>query len=108
MPPGVSNPFATSTDFPAIALKQFRDSASPGLACYQALVNSPVRIKNFAGGGFHASTFELSIETCASHPIAQNFLGLPAPAAGSKTIVPIDWAAWVKFDFDALAGSVIV
>jgi hypothetical protein len=106
LPAGVGNPFATSPDFPAIALKQFRDSASPTLACYQAIVNSPVRIKNFAGGGFHTSAFDLTIETCASHPIAEKFLGLPKPS-GASTTVPIDWAAWVKFDFDALAGSVI-
>ena len=107
LPAGVVNPFLTAPDFPAIALKQFRDSALPNLACYQAVVNSPVRIKNFAGGGFHTSQFDLEIAACASHPIAENFLGLPAPV-GNSTTVPVDWAAWVKFDFDAIAGDVIV
>ena len=106
LPAGVLNPFLTAPDFPAIALKQFRDSAKPSLACYQAIVNSPVHIKNFKGGGLHVSTFDLQIETCASHPIAEKFLGLPAPG-GSSTTVTTQWAAWVKFDFDAIAGSVI-
>ena len=92
-------------DFPAIALKQFRDSSVPNLACYQAIVNSPVRIKNFGGGGFHAASFEVKIETCASHPIVKNLLG-GTPTSPSTT-VPVKWAAWVKFDFDALPGSVI-
>jgi len=106
LPPGVVNPFAAGAEFPAIALKQFRDSVAPDRACYQAVVNSPVHIKNFGGGGLHGANFDLTIETCASHPIAHRFLGLPQPA-GSSVDVPIEWAAWVKFDFDAVPGSVI-
>ena len=101
-----ASPFVTSPDFPAIALKQYRDSASPGLACYQAVVNSPVRIKNFGGGGFHSAAFSVEIETCASHPIVEKFLGGTPPTTPS-TVVPVEWAAWLKFDFDALPGTVI-
>jgi len=106
LPATVTNAFLLTAEFPAIALKQFRDSNSPNLACYQAVTNSPVQIKNFGGGGFHSAKFDVTITTCASHPIAENFLGMAAPAAASTT-VPVDWAAWVKFDFDALRGSVI-
>ena len=106
LPPGVANSFLLTAEFPAIALKQFRDASSPNLACYQAVTNSPVQIKNFGGGGFRAATFDVEIATCASHPIVEKFLGKPAPMTPS-TIVSTDWAAWVKFDFDALPGSVI-
>jgi hypothetical protein len=105
LPLGVVNPFLAAPDFPAIALKQFRDSSVPSLACYQAIVNSPVRIKNFGGGGFHSAGFEVAIETCASHPIADKFFGVPPE--DPSTPVSVDWAAWVKFDFDAIPGSVI-
>jgi hypothetical protein len=105
-PATVTSPFLASPDFPAIALKQYRDSSAPDLACYQAIVNSPVHIKNFGGGGFHGATFDLEITTCASHPMVEKFLGGKAPLTPS-TVVPIEWAAFVKFDFDALAGSVI-
>jgi hypothetical protein len=104
-PVDVTSPFLLSPDFPAIALKQFRDSSAPALACYQAIVNSPVRITNFRGGGFHSATFELEIATCASHPVVEKFLG-GAPSTPS-TVVPIEWGAFINFDFDALAGSEI-
>lgn len=101
----IPSPFEFVPDFPAIALKQFRDSAAPKLACYQAVVNSPVHITNFTGGGFHNANFTLEIATCASHPIVMNVLG-GAPGANSTT-VPIQWAGWVTFDFEAANGSVI-
>lgn len=102
----VPAPFSSSTPkFPSIALKQFRDSQAPDRACYQALVNSPVRLKTFGGGGLHGGNFSLKLTTCDSHPIVTKFLGKTA-TAGSTTL-PLDWGAWVKFDFDALAGTEI-
>lgn len=92
-------------DFPAIALKQFRDSNTPEFACYQAIVNSPVRIRNFLGGGLHPGSFKLEVATCDSHPIVDKFLG--KAASPGSTVVNCDWGAWVKMDFDALPGSVI-
>ncbi|MEO8509032.1 MAG: hypothetical protein ABI593_15505, partial [Betaproteobacteria bacterium] len=102
----VPAPFSSTTPkFPSIALKQFRDSQAPDRACYQALVNSPVRLKTFGGGGLHGGNFSLKLTTCDSHPIVSKFLGKTA-MAGSTTL-PLDWGAWVKFDFDALAGAEI-
>jgi hypothetical protein len=98
-------PFKMAFDFPAIALKQFRDSSSPGDACFQAVVNSPVHIDNFLGGGLHNAQFELEVATCDSHPIVNQLLG--GGAQPNSTTVPITWAAWVNFDFSATAGSVI-
>jgi hypothetical protein len=51
------------------------------------------------------SAFTLAITTCESHRIAQDILGR-APSPG-QTIVPIDWAARVSFDFAAIAGTVV-
>jgi len=105
VPAPLAFPIPGVFDFPAIALKQFRDSHTPHLACYQAIVDSPVRIRKFGGGGLHTAKFKLEVATCDSHPIVSKFLG-KAVTAGS-TVVDVDWGAWVKFDFDALPGSVI-
>jgi hypothetical protein len=104
-PADVTSPFVLVPNFPAIALKQFRDSNTPNLACFQALINSPVHITNFGGGGFHPGNFTLEIKTCDSHPIVEKFLG--GVPGGNSTTVPLNWAAWVKFDFNAIPGSVI-
>ena len=98
-------PFKAEFKFPAIALKQFRDSASPQDACFQAVVNSPVHIDNFLGGGLHTAQFQLEVATCDSHPIVKQLLG-GGTQPGSTTL-PISWAAWVNFDFSATNGSVI-
>lgn len=105
MPAAVPAPFGLRPKFPAIALKQFRDSKAPDRACYQAIVNSPVRLNAFGGGGMHGGNFSLEVTTCDSHPIVTKFLGKTA-TAGSTTLA-LDWGAWVKFDFDALAGTEI-
>jgi len=48
----------------------------------------------------------LTVTTFASHTIIADFLGVP-PTPGSTT-VPITWAVWMQFDFQALPGSTIV
>jgi len=101
----VPDPFDGPPVFPAIALKQFRDSNAPKSACFQALVNSPVQFTKFGGGGVDGGTFELEVTTCASHPIVRDLLGGP-PGNGS-TVLPVTWAAWMACDFTALPGSVI-
>jgi hypothetical protein len=97
--------FGPTTSFPAIALKQFRDSAAPKLACFQAIVNSPVRLTRFHGGGFHMGHFQLSVTTCESHQILRDFTGL-MPKLPIESM-PITFAAWLRFDFEALNGTVI-
>ncbi len=90
----------------SVCLKQFRDSASPDQACYRAIVNSPVRITRFHGGGLLADKFELEITTCRSHQIVHDLLGQQPIAATTR--LPIHWASWVSVDFQALPGDVIV
>jgi hypothetical protein len=102
----VADPLGIEPTFPAIALKQFRDSASPALACFQAIVNSPIRFTSFAGGGFHSGRFTAEITTCDSHQIVRDLLG-KAPDPGA-TALPVEFATWLAFDFEAPAGSVVV
>jgi len=89
-----------------VVLKQFRSSSEPKLACYQAIVNSPVALTNFVGGGPYFGQFTLEIATCESHPIVSDLLGrLPDP---NSTTVPVKFAGWSTVDYEAIAGDEIV
>ena len=92
---------------PTVQMKQLRDSLDPGLACFQALVDSPAQMTGFHGAGLlHASDFTLDVLTCESHQIVRDLLGT-TPTPGQTTL-PIEFAAWLAFDFKALSGSVVV
>ena len=91
---------------PAIALKQFRDTTDPTAVCFRALVNAPCRFTGFRGGQLLTDNFTVAIETCDSHAIVKDLLGIE-PQAGS-TSIPVKWAAALDFDFDAENGSSIV
>jgi hypothetical protein len=92
---------------PTVQMKQLRDSLDPGLACFQALVDSPAQLTGFHGGGLlHASDFTLQIATCESHQVVRDLIGT-TPTPG-RTTLPVEFAAWLAFDFTALQGPVVV
>lgn len=95
-----------SPSLPCVVLKQFRQAGDSQNACYQAIVDSPIQVTNFFGGGPLFARYELEVTTCASHPIIADLLGR-APDPGS-TKVAITFAAQVSIDFQALTGSNIV
>lgn len=75
-----------------VFLKQFRDVAESRKACYQSLVEAPVTLENFQGGGFLSGDYDVTIHPYASHPLAQE-LGLgTGPIRASL-------AYWANFDF---------
>jgi len=89
-----------------VCLKQFRDSMNQLSACYQAIVESPLRLKRLGGMGLiDATGITASFTNCASHPIATDILGIAASA--QPTVVPVSWALWAELDFEAIPGSVI-
>jgi hypothetical protein len=90
---------------PAVALKQVRDSRDANSACYQAIVDSPVRMTRMRGGGLLQGSFALNVTTCESHQIVRDLFGrAPDP---TTTTLPVRFAAWSSFDFEALPGDVI-
>lgn len=91
---------------PCIALKQFRSAANAEQACFQAIVESPVALSGFSGGGLLTDTYSLEITTCESHRIVLDLLGRP-PDPGITTL-PVRAAAWLSGDFKALPGRDIV
>lgn len=104
-----ATPFVSGFGLPmisAVALKQFRHSLQVDRACYQAIVDSPIRMTRFGGGGLLAGNFKLNITTCESHQIAEDIFGIRPMAHG--TIVPVEHAGWAELDFDAMPGKVIV
>ena len=106
----VASPLVKALDLkpqaPCVVLKQIRDTSAPAMACYQAIVDSPVELTNFQGGGLLPGDFTLEITTCESHQIVPDLLGR-APDPGS-TKVPVKFAIWSVVDFNALSGANIV
>jgi hypothetical protein len=89
-----------------VALKQFRVPNAPALACYQAIVDSPIALTGFSGGGLLLDPFTVEITTCESHTIVADLLGR-APDPGSTTL-PVTFAAWAAVDYSALPGDNVV
>jgi hypothetical protein len=88
------------TDTTLVFLKQFRDVSCATKACYQAVVEAPIQVDP-VGASYErldASGFELTVQSWASDPIADE-LGI---AAGAP-IVP-ERAFRASFGFDILLG----
>jgi hypothetical protein len=99
------DPLGADLIIQTVALKQLRDSLTPKLACFQAIVNSPVEMTRFNGGGFHHGNFSLRVTTCDSHQIVADLTGV-APSRVTTTL-PVRFAGWLAFDFRALPGAVV-
>ena len=77
---------------PLVFLKQFRDAQDTQKACYQRLIEAPLKIETFFEGGIFPNPYALNISALASHPLAQS-LGLKA--AEQKSTL----GAWMRVDF---------
>jgi hypothetical protein len=77
---------------PLVFLKQFRDAQNPRKACYQRLIEAPLKVETFFEGGLFSEPYTLSIVSLASHPLAQS-LGLKEGSQKSTL------GAWMHVDF---------
>ena len=67
---------STLSTVPSVGLKQFRDATEPGKACYQAVIEAPLRVQRLMQKPrFFHDAFTLRLEDVASHPVA-DVLGL--------------------------------
>ena len=82
----------SNNHIPLVFLKQFRDAQNTHKACYQRLIEAPLKLEKFYEGGLFHEAYTLHIADLASHPLAQN-LGLKA--AGHKSTL----GAWMRVDF---------
>jgi hypothetical protein len=74
-----------------VFLKQFRHTAEPRKACYQTIVEAPLQLKTFRGGGFFSQSHEMNLHSLESHPLAQK-LGLKEQQVSNVGV-------WLKVDF---------
>jgi uncharacterized protein with NAD-binding domain and iron-sulfur cluster len=90
-------------DVNIVNLKQFRDAVDPTRACYQAIVEGPLRLDalTFAGGGFLGGGYHLSITPCESHRIVED-LGLAGPEIDVHRL-----AFYANIGFTALPGRIL-
>ena len=77
---------------PLVFLKQFRDAQNTRKACYQRLIEAPLKVETFFEGGIFLQPYTLNIASLASHPLAQN-LGLKGAEQRSTLGV------WMQVDF---------
>jgi hypothetical protein len=82
---------------PMFFLRQFRDVAEPDRAAYQAIIEAPCDLTAWRGGGF-LDEHVLTIQACASHPLARD-LGLPSHP------IETGFGFWADFDFDVACGK---
>ncbi len=92
--------FFEHREYPLIFLKEFRDHADGKLACYQAVVEALVRVGTFRSAGWLPGSYEVSIESYASHPVVAD-LGL---GSGKPPVVA---AAYLDFDFQMEIGKLV-
>jgi hypothetical protein len=84
-----------------VFLKQFPSVANPNKACFQSIVEAPLIVTNFHGGGILPGEHQLYLEPrCDSLPVATSF-GLPTGP------IPIEFAFESKVDFISDVGSVV-
>ena len=77
---------------PLVFLKQFRDAQNTRKACYQRLVEAPLRVETFFEGGIFLKPYTLKIASLASHPLAQN---LGWRGAEQRSTLGV----WIQVDF---------
>ncbi len=84
----------------SVGLKQFRDAVDGTRACYQAIIEAPLRTAAFNGGGLFQDPFEFTLNDLASHPVAQD-TGL---AIGTQQV---EAAFWLNMSITMGNGSVV-
>lgn len=60
------------TGIPALGFKQFRDAAQVDKACYQAIIEAPLRITGFRGARLFPDSFNFILNDLATHPVAKD------------------------------------
>lgn len=87
-------------EVPMVFLKQFPSAADPTRACYQAIVECPIRMTRFHGGRLLDGEYRAQIQDFASHPVRSDF-GIP------DQTVPTQFSFFARFDFLVGSGKVL-
>jgi hypothetical protein len=81
---------AARWDVPLVFLKQFPAVEDGERACYQAVVEAPLRVTTFRGARFLPGSYQFRLFRCDSHPLDED-LGL------NETQTPA-LCYWLDFD----------
>jgi hypothetical protein len=84
---------------PMLLLKQFRDAAFPGAACYQAIVEVGNQVTEFRRGGLLPDDYHVDFERLDGEPVERE-LGLALDQTPAV-------AVWLEFDFLVHLGAVL-
>lgn len=85
-----------------VFIKQYRDISTTTNACYQAVVEAPVRPTQFQSGGLILGNYNLTINDLASHPLISS-MGL----VNNNGTISIQGGFWTVVDFVMEEGKVI-
>jgi uncharacterized protein with NAD-binding domain and iron-sulfur cluster len=88
---------AVNKEVPAVFLKQFRDATDGRRACYQAVIETKVKVTGLEQAGFLDGGYSCRVYDYASHPVKSD-LGL------ADSTVPTTLPFHLKFSFEAGAG----
>jgi len=88
------------TGIRCLGLKQFRDAGNGNQACYQAIIEAPLKPVGFHGGFLMFDKFEFILNDLASHPVSHD-IGL------SIGVQPVVGSLWVNLDMEMGNGQVI-
>ena len=89
---------ARNEEVPGVFLKQFRDTADGTKACYQAVIEAGSFVDTFNGGGLLDGTYQATLFSYDSHPLADDLGLTPGPQ-------PLEFPFWVNMDFTIGQGQ---
>lgn len=105
--------YLLNAEIPVVMLKQFRDEENGKQACYQAIVEIPMKVSRFHAGRLLSfdslgSQFDVTFYDFASHPIVKE-LGLYKGSLQPEQSVNIQpkLAFWLNFDFTVENGTTV-
>lgn len=105
--------YLLNAEIPVVMLKQFRDEENGKQACYQAIVEIPMKVSKFNAGQLlsldsFGSQFEVTVYDFASHPIVKE-LGLYKGSLQTEQSVNIQpkLVFWLNFDFTVENGTTV-
>lgn len=90
-----------------VFLKQFPDAVDATRACYQAIIEAPIRVTGGLRGGLLPGRFGVTIHEYASHPIVDT-LGLRTRRRSTdKSELASTLQVWLAFDAQVERGEVV-
>jgi uncharacterized protein with NAD-binding domain and iron-sulfur cluster len=95
---------------PMVFLKQLPHADESAEACYQAVLEGPIRITGRKEGGALPDGWEVRLRRCASHDIAATLGLAPRPfrhGGATWDVLRVRFAAWMRFQAEVGPAKVV-